>query len=164
MSETDKNKMFSCPRCGTQGSIFFVKAESNKVLIKQRCPTHGGRSFRIPLMEREQYLPQIREGIPRCFKCAQETTVNTVKESGPWTLIKRTCPIHGNKLPTQKIWTTLYNEISEVPTVEKGNNEQQIAPSKTDEKSETMKFCPNCGASLEGNEKFCADCGSKLNI
>lgn len=160
MTETDINKMFSCSKCGAQGSIFLVKAENNKVLIKQRCPTHGGRSFRIPLMERERFLSKIREGIPRCFKCAQETTIDKVKESGPWTLIRRTCPIHGNKLPTQKIWTTLYNEISEVPSEEQLEEEPQTLPNK---KSEVMKFCPNCGAPLEGNEKFCAECGSKLN-
>jgi Zn-finger nucleic acid-binding protein len=160
MPETNKKNMFSCPRCGTQGSVFFVKAESNKVLIKQRCPNHGVRSFRIPLMEREQFLPQIRGRIPLCFKCAQETTVNNVKESGPWTLIKRTCPIHGTKLPTQKIWTTLYNEISEVTPDEQISEKPQTIPSDT---SETMKFCPNCGAELKGNEKFCSDCGSKLN-
>ena len=165
MAQIDDSKLFSCPKCGTQGAIIFLKADGNRFIVKQKCPNHGVRSFNIPLMQKNRFIPHFRDGAFRCYQCGQEAKVVSSKASGPWMLIKRTCPTHGIKGPLLKIWSTIYTDISEI-----SNNEApapqivqpepiQPQPAPSDEK----KFCPNCGVPLTGTDKHCDACGSEIN-
>ena len=115
MSQLDYSHMFTCPRCGTMGAIFFLKLAGTRMIIKQRCPTHGGRVIKLPLLQKDLVMPYIRNAVFKCFKCGQDAAVHSMKIAGPWTIIKCTCPTHANKLPNQKIWSTIYNEIASKP-------------------------------------------------
>lgn len=157
MTQSEDSKHFSCPKCGNTGTIFFLKADGKNIIVKQQCPQHGDRSFKIPLMQKNLFIPQFRDGVFRCHKCGRETTVESAKPSGPWMLVKCVCPTHGNKLHPQRIWSTIYTDIStkEAPTP------QSVQPQTiiNDEK----KFCPNCGTKFNENEKFCDACGAEIN-
>ena len=165
MAQTDDSKLFSCPKCGTQGAIIFLKADGNRFIVKQKCPNHGVRSFNIPLLKKNHFIPHFRDGVFRCFQCGQEATVISSKASGPWMLIKRTCPTHGIKGPLLKIWSTIYTDISEISNKEAPAPQSvqpqsiQPQPAPSDEK----KFCPNCGTPLSGTDKHCDACGSEIN-
>ncbi len=156
MALSEESKLFSCPKCGTIGTIFFLKVDGNNIIVKQKCPKHGERSFNIPLLKKDSYIPQFTNGIFRCYKCGQESTVENKKASGPWMLVKCACPTHGNKLPLQRIWSTIYIDISskEAPKPQTA----QPQPIQLDEK----KFCPNCGTLMKGVEEICDACGSKI--
>ena len=161
MTNLDYSKMFTCPRCGAVGNIYLVKVAGNKVIIKQRCPVHGGRAFKIPLKDKDNYINLIQDGVFRCYKCGQEAKQSYIRVSAPWALIKTSCPTHG-AITTQKIWGSIYNEISnkEAATPQPA----QPGPSQIETMpSENMKFCPNCGAELMDSRSFCGECGSKLN-
>jgi len=119
MSQSDLAKMFDCPSSGNKGAVHLIKLVKDQILVKQSCPTlhpYGWNSkvrhLGIPLRLKDQCVPYFRDAVFRCFKCGQEATVDHVKFSGPWTLIKLSCPTHGNKLPTHKIWSTIYSDIS----------------------------------------------------
>ena len=157
MEHQDYNKMLSCPRCGDVGAIYLLKVAGDKLIIKQRCPKHGGRSFKLPLMEKNILIPHIRNAIFRCFKCGQEAKADLIKESGPWTLIRCDCPTHGNKLPFQKIWSVIYTEISSEPVVQSQPAQPQPIP------SEENMFCPDCGMPMEGSQRFCGSCGAEVD-
>ena len=170
MAQMDDSKLFSCPKCGAQGAIIFLKAEGNKFIVKQKCPNHGVRSFNIPLMQKNRFIPHFRDGAFRCYQCGQEAKVVSSKASGPWMLIKRTCPTHGIKGPLLKIWSTIYTDISEISNKEAPAPQSvqpepiqpqsiQPQPAPSDEK----KFCPNCGTPLSGTDKHCDACGSEIN-
>lgn len=163
MTQPDFSNIFRCPRCGTTGAIYLLKVAGDKMIIKQRCPQHGGRSYKLPLIQKDQFILYIRNAIFRCYKCGQDTTVDHIKMSGPWTLIRAACPDHGNKLPYQKIWSTIYTEISreDEPNLKSQQNEKQSVSEEV--KTEEPKNCPNCGAPLRGIEKFCGLCGSEIN-
>ncbi|MFX1494075.1 MAG: zinc-ribbon domain-containing protein [Promethearchaeota archaeon] len=161
MNQQDFSKRFSCPRCGTMGAIFLLKVIGSQILIKQRCPIHGGRKYAVPLMQKDDFMPYIRDAIFRCYKCGEEATVDYVKVKGPWSLIRCNCPTHRNKLPFYKIWSSIYNEISseglEVqPPMEPRPTEQEPTI------GEQKEFCPHCGTPLRGIEKFCGSCGAEL--
>jgi hypothetical protein len=161
MSRPDFSNIFSCPRCGTIGAIYLLKVAGNKMIIKQRCPQHGGRSYKLPLIQKDQFIPYIRNAVFRCYKCGQEATVDNLKMSGPWTLIRAACPIHGNKLPYQKIWSAIYTEIcrGDVPNLKSQQTEKQ---SVSQFEATVIKFCPHCGDHLKGIEKYCSACGSEI--
>ena len=129
----------------------------NKIIVKQKCPKHGVRSFNIPLMQKNRFIPHFRDGVFRCYQCGQEATVISSKASGPWMLIKCACPTHGKKLPLQRIWSTIYADISNavVPAP------QSVQPQPTP--SNEKKFCPNCGTPLTRTDKHCDACGSEIN-
>ena len=112
ISETDLAKMFECPVSGNKGAVHLIKLVKDQIIVKQRCPNHLEKVLRIPLRLKDQCVSYFRGAVFRCFKCGQEATVDLVKFSGPWTLIKLSCPTHGNKLPTHKIWSSVYAEIS----------------------------------------------------
>ncbi len=158
MAYMNYSKMFSCPKCGTIGAIFLVKVAGTLIIIKQKCPKHGGRAFKVPLSQLDLYTDLLRNGVFRCYKCGQEATVDHTKTKGPWTLLKSTCPTHGSKLPFQKIYTIIYNDISgsaiSAPVV--------VAPQPAQPQS-TPKFCPHCGAPMVGMAKFCAECGAEVD-
>jgi len=138
-----------------------VKVAGNKIIIKQRCPVHGGRAFKIPLKDKDKYIHFIRDGVFRCYKCGQEAEQSYIRNSAPWAIIKTSCPTHG-AITTQKIWGSILNEISN-----KGAETQQPAqpqPSQIETMpSEENKFCPSCGSELADTGRFCGECGSKLN-
>jgi hypothetical protein len=114
MTPSELPKLFECPESGTRGAVFLIKLINNQMVVKQSCPPFGKRSFRISLKLKEQSIPLFRDTVLRCFYCGQVATLNYTKLSGPWTLLKLSCPTHGNKLPTHKIWTKIYTDISNV--------------------------------------------------
>lgn len=167
MVEYDYKKAFSCPKCGSVGNIYLVKVAGSKVIVKQRCPQHGGRQFKVNLSDKNQYIDLIKDGIFRCYKCGQAAEQSYMRVTAPWTLIKTKCPTHG-AITTQKIWSTVYNEITDegATTPQPTQPEPELEPEVSQEEaisSDDNKFCPNCGAPLVDEGKFCGECGSKLN-
>lgn len=170
MAEYDYKKAFSCPRCGAVGNIYLVKVAGSKVIVKQRCPEHGGRQFKVNIKDKDQYINLIKDGIFRCYKCGQAAEQSYMRVSAPWTLIKTKCPTHG-AITTQKIWSTVYDEISEGATKPQPTQPEPELDTKPESEvtheevmsSEDNKFCPNCGAPLTDAGNFCGECGSKLN-
>jgi len=155
MVEINYSKRFSCPKCGEIGNIYLVKVAGSKIIVKQRCPVHGGRSFKVPLKDKDKFIHLINDAVFRCFKCGQEAKPSSRKISGPWTLIQCNCPTHG-RISVQKIWSSIYNEISS-----EGAATPQPSQTQTDP-SEEKKFCPNCGDQLTGAGSYCGTCGSEL--
>jgi hypothetical protein len=156
MTQSEDIKQFSCPKCGTPGAILFLKVDGNNIIVKYKCPKHGDKLTKVPLMQKEQLTPIIREGFFRCYKCGQETTVQSAKASGPWMLVKCSCPTHGNKLPLQRIWSTIYIDISnkEVPTPQPAEPENNQISKR--------KLCPNCRTPINGTDKYCDACGAEI--
>ncbi|MFX1394507.1 MAG: zinc-ribbon domain-containing protein [Promethearchaeota archaeon] len=172
MANLDYSQVFSCPRCGYKGAIYIVKIAGANIVFKQRCPTHGGRSFKLPLVQKDLYLPQVHDGIFRCFKCGQPATVDSMRISGPWALIRCLCANHGNKLPYQKIWSSIYTEVAnmgatipqaKIPQPEPLKSSISISEESESISSEEKKFCPNCGTPLDGSERFCGSCGEEID-
>lgn len=174
MADIDYKKAFSCPSCGTAGNIYLVKVAGSKTVVKQRCPVHGGRAFKVPTKEKDQYIQFIQDGVYRCYKCGEDAKLSYKRIASPWTIVKTSCPTHG-ALTTQKIWSTIYDEISkEGDTIPQYANTEpiQAEPSKEEDSqedtetdpmvSQDRKFCPNCGARLEEAGRFCGECGSKI--
>lgn len=168
----DYSHVFSCPRCGAVGALYLVKIAGAYIVFKQRCPTHGGRSFKLSLMEKNGYLPYIQDTFFRCFKCGQPATVDRMKISGPWTLVRNLCPNHGNKLPFQKIWSSIYAEIAnrgvpipkeKTPAPVISEPIEMVSEEPESLSSEEKKFCPNCGTPLDGTERFCGSCGAEID-
>ena len=168
MSQLDYSHMFTCPRCGIMGAIFLVKLAGSQMIIKQRCPTHGGRVIKLPLLQKDLVLPYIRNAVFKCFKCGQDASIYSVKIAGPWTIIKCNCPTHANKVPNQKIWSTIYAEITSMPGTPApapvATPAAQVQPAQPEPASSGNKmFCPNCGTPMDGSEKFCGDCGTEID-
>ncbi|TFF99056.1 MAG: zinc ribbon domain-containing protein [Promethearchaeota archaeon] len=165
MSYPDYNQMFQCPSCGAIGNIFLLKVSGPQIIVKQRCPTHGGRTFKIPLKDLDEFLDPIRDGVFRCYQCGQPATPGPVKFSGAYAVLNCVCQVPGHSSKTQKIWSTIYVDITEhsPKTPEKDQHyEAPVVKTKTPPKKEVLQQCPNCGTKLEGNEKFCGTCGFKL--
>jgi predicted RNA-binding Zn-ribbon protein involved in translation (DUF1610 family) len=156
MPQSEESKLFNCPKCGSSGTIIFLKAVGKKIFIKQKCPKHGVRSFKIPLMTKNLYIPHIRDNVFQCPYCGKDTTVESAKPTGPWMLVKCVCPTHGNKLLLQRIWSTIYVDISsiEAPT-------PQVLEQKADPINK-KKYCPNCGTPITGDGKYCDTCGAEV--
>jgi len=149
MSQSDLVNMFDCPGSGNKGAVHLIKLEKDNFLVKQRCPPKGGRSFRIPLTLKDQSIPHFRDTVFRCYKCGQGSTVDHVKSLGWWTLIKLSCPTHGNNLPYHKIWTNIFIEISNEgsPIKFSAESERQI-DSISQSDLDNLFTCPGCGSKV----------------
>ncbi|MFX0009087.1 MAG: hypothetical protein ACFE9R_02125 [Candidatus Hermodarchaeota archaeon] len=112
MSEIDLVKMFECPVSGSKSAVQMIKLGKDQILVKQSCPPNKVRLLRIPLRLKDQSVPYFRDAVFRCFKCGQKAAVDFVKISGPWTLLTLSCPTHGYKQPTHKIWSLIYSDIT----------------------------------------------------
>ncbi|MHA2283180.1 MAG: hypothetical protein ACXAC5_20250 [Promethearchaeota archaeon] len=112
MSQSDVIKMFDCPTSGVKGTVKFIKLEKDQILVRYKCPIQGVRLLRIPIRFKDQCISHFRDTVFRCFKCGKESTIDHVKYSGPFTLVKLSCPTHGTDLPYHKIWSNIYTEIS----------------------------------------------------
>ena len=176
----DYNNLFKCPKCGASGCISLVKVVNTLVIIKQRCLKHGERVIKVPLIQKDLFLNLIRDNLFLCYKCGQPASVESTKLTGPWTILKLNCPTHGTKLPDQKIWNSIYGEISsgagqpsikipqqtieekfpEAPPESMLDETPQVEPIITSRGK--ALFCPNCGTQIKGNEKFCGTCGTEL--
>jgi len=166
MSQSDLAKMFDCPSSGKKGAVHLIKLVKDQILVKQSCPTlapYGWTSkvrlLRIPLRLKDQCVSHFRDAVFRCFKCGEEATVDQVKLSGPWTLIKLSCPTHGKKIPTHKIWSSVYSDISNEGIA----TPQQVQPQPIP--SEEKWFCRNCGEKYkDAYQKVCQNCGLERYI
>jgi hypothetical protein len=156
MSFPEFRELFFCPKCRQMGTIFFLKISGQKVIIKQKCPKHGTRLFKLPIVALEHVMDLIRSGTFRCMRCGQEAVGTWMKMDGPWTLHKCTCSVHGRQA-LQRIWNTVFNQISTktvpLPTV------QNIVPKLQVEKN----FCYECGSKIEKGAKICSFCGRELD-
>ena len=175
MSKYDYEKLFSCKKCESPTSIYLIKNSGSKVVIKHRCPKHGGDKFTVPFEDKNLYLDLIHNGLYRCFECGQEASLYSVEFDGPWALISCYCPTHGADVKTQKIWSSFFLEVQnpefivgmskqqplkELTPEPESQKEEEESPS---EEEEEKQFCPNCGVELHGNEKFCGSCGMDLS-
>jgi hypothetical protein len=169
MSQSDLAKMFECPINGNKGVVHLIKLTGFQILAKIKCPSGGVRLLKIPLRLGAQCVPYFRDSVYRCFKCGQKSTVDLVKHSGPWTLIKLNCPTHGNNLPTHKIWSSIYVEISgegiakPQPVQPQPVQPQQVQPQPIP--SVEKRFCRNCGERFkDASQKVCQNCGTERDI
>lgn len=112
MSQSDLVEVFNCNGSGNKSAVYLIKLAKDKIVVKQSCPPSGTRRFTIPLRLTDQCIPYFQDMVFRCFKCGQEATVDHVNLSGTWTLLKMSCPTHGNELTYHKIWSTIYKEIA----------------------------------------------------
>ena len=164
MTQPDYSKMFGCPKCGTLGTIALIKVAGSKVIVRQRCPRHGVKGFKFPYVQLKLLIPYIQDGVYRCYKCGQEAILDQVKMNGPWTLVKCACATHGNKLPWQKIWNSIYFMIPSKKLATPQPTEPEMAQTQPEQQeitlSEESKICPNCGTKMKGSEKFCEACGA----
>ena len=166
MSQSDLINIFDCPSSGNKGAVFLIKFVKNFILVKQSCPTlhpygwtNKVRVFRIPLRLKDHCVSYFRDTVFRCFKCGHEATVDYVRFSGPWALIRLSCPTHGNTRPYHKIYSTIYSEISnEGITIPQQIKSQPIP-------SEEKRFCRNCGERFkDAYQKVCQNCGLERSI
>jgi hypothetical protein len=171
MEHNPYKKKISCPVCGNVGTIHVLKVIGNEILIKQKCPIHGTQVYTIPYGQRHQFLPYIKDAVFRCYVCGQKANATFSHVKGPWTLLKSYCTNHEHlqkplsynfklKMNVQKIWTSIYKEFlteTKVKTTPQVPQPQVEKPIKT----ETKKFCHNCGAQLEEEGNFCGECGEK---
>jgi len=177
MEKIDYERVFRCPTCGSLGAIYLAKVNGPQVIIKQRCPEHGGRVFKLPLKELDSYINLILDGIYRCYTCGGPALPGPIQYSGPYAVINSVCQNTNRGQKTQKIWSTIFldaikNQPERPDLIEKqiGEKEKEIEIKEPEPESkeveepisEKLKICPNCGTELEGNEKFCGICGFKL--
>ena len=156
ISQSDLDNMFTCRGCGSILTTFIIKLEKDQILVKQKCPTHAENVRRISLSLKDQCISHFQDTVFRCYRCGQVATVDRVKLSGPWTLITLSCPTHGNKLRTYKIWSTIFTEISNEGIAPP----QQVQPQPIP--SEKKRFCRNCGERFkDAYQKFCQNCGTE---
>jgi len=159
ISQSDLVNMFTCSGCGSILTTYLIKSVKDQILVKQKCPNHLEKVLKIPLRLKDQCISHFRDTVFRCYKCGQEATVDRVILSGPWTLIKLSCPTHGNKIPTHKIWSTIFHEISNEGIA----TPQQVQPQPIP--SEEKRFCRMCGERYkDAYQKFCQNCGSERFI
>jgi len=72
----------------------------------------------------------------------------------------RFCPNCGREIPFDaKICPYCGNDFQ---TISKENKVKSIVNDEAEKKDGKLKFCTQCGASLESNLKFCNQCGTKL--
>jgi len=177
---------FRCTKCQKRGAIFLLKVNNNQIIIKQRCPQHGAKSFKVPLTKLADYIEFIKDSMFRCYKCGEKTTLQNIKFSGPWALLKGYCPTHKDGLPVQKIWSAIYITATEIDIgnikniiisenqeeyQHKENNinnyhSKSLGNTKNVSNPESsipeIKFCVNCGTKIRGEERYCSVCGSKI--
>jgi hypothetical protein len=179
MSFNEYQKIFSCPKCGTQGAIFLLKIDGSQIIIKQRCPQHGGRKFKIPFVNKNVYIDLISNGIFRCSQCGVRAEAYRVEFKGPWTILICYCPSHKNSVKTQKIWTPLFLEAATLhyqnisypennKSSQSNNKNSEVdftkleAPKKQKSQIESINTKTPEGEPPKKEILICPDCGKPL--
>ncbi|MHA2123279.1 MAG: hypothetical protein ACW990_18935, partial [Promethearchaeota archaeon] len=116
ISKSDLIELFEHSTDGTHGIIKYIKLEKDQILVRQKSTDPKKRLLRIPIRFKDQCIPHFRKNVFRCFKCGKESTIDHMKHSGPFTLVKLSCPTHGTDIPHHKIWSSIYDEISKEET------------------------------------------------
>ncbi|MHA2399176.1 MAG: hypothetical protein ACXADU_09830 [Promethearchaeota archaeon] len=154
MSSSDVFDLFEDSIDDPEGIIKFIKLEKDQILVRQRSDNRGRRLLRIPIRFKDQCISHFRDNVFRCFKCGKESPIDHVKHSGPFTLVKLSCSTHGRNIPYHKIWSTVYNEISNEGIKVTQPGQTLPIPSKK------IKFCPNCGEEFQDPDQTgCLKCG-----
>ncbi|MFX1452455.1 MAG: hypothetical protein ACFFCM_16565 [Promethearchaeota archaeon] len=148
MYQTDFSHVFKCDKCGEIGVINLIKVAGSVVVIKFKCPNHGGKSVKLSLAEKDKYISHIRDGVFRCYKCGAPAKAESMKVSGPWTLVRMLCDAHGNKLPFQKIWSAIYSEITGPATPQRAITTHIAPGEKVKVVIDVPPYCPYCKAPL----------------
>ncbi|MBD3197918.1 MAG: hypothetical protein GF317_22895 [Candidatus Lokiarchaeota archaeon] len=80
MDDNSHVKKFYCPHCGVLGSIYVLQLKRNKIIIKQKCPKHSGRKYKIPIQFKDRLFPLIQKAIFRCHYCGKPTWIDQIKD------------------------------------------------------------------------------------
>lgn len=114
MVQKDYSQMLKCPICKKIGAILIVTVKKDLCIIKIKCMKHKAWVLKLPLAEKALYTSYIKDGVFRCPKCGEKTSIKKTREEGPWTIVRMICRTHKSNFPEQKIWSLIYNEISGV--------------------------------------------------
>ena len=163
MADEEYRQFFRCNSCGKIGAIIFLKLSNDVMIIKQRCPIHGVKSFRANLSYKDKVILFIRDAVFQCYECGEKSTLSSITIKKPWTLIQCSCPTHGIG-KVQKIWSILYSEITSKEIIESELVKLQPIPKPKRKPNplEKMKFCPYCGMSVEAMAVICNTCGAEV--
>ncbi|NVM01593.1 MAG: hypothetical protein HWN67_04625 [Candidatus Helarchaeota archaeon] len=148
MNQSHFSHMFRCRRCNQEFILYQIKAAGRVLVIKCRCPKHGSKSIKLPLAQKSQYISDLHGGVFRCYKCGAPARLDNMKLSGPWTLIRMVCDIHGSKLPVQKISSPIYNEIVAQPVPQKAITTHISPGEKVRVVVDVPPSCPFCKAPI----------------
>ncbi|MHA1381170.1 MAG: hypothetical protein ACTSRG_22610 [Candidatus Helarchaeota archaeon] len=155
MVQIDHSQMFKCPKCGQMGIAVVIKVAGNVTVVKLKCPAHGGKTLKLSTPQIGQYIGIFKDSIFRCLKCGRAANIDHMKVSGPWTLVRMSCEVHGNHLSYQKIWSSIYQQVSiaEPAVIRPHKGVTTHLPSGGQVKIifEVPPFCPYCKAPLNAN-------------
>jgi hypothetical protein len=157
----------------------------NKITDIARCPIcHETFKFRLPLKEKDQWLPFIRPKFFCCDECGMSNSDNWDYNLTPWVFLPRRenrhnlvriyfrckhCGKTRSKIVDAVIWTDLVSPSENIPIPQL--KEPFTCPRCEAEISQDATTCPNCnteivchncGTLIYPNSRHCITCGSPV--